>query len=402
MRVEFSNLVATKPPRLSKAFRLENDTLTSHAVAQMVEGVVYKRTVDSIEALASFLAEMKGHNWAIVAGITAYSEAQVVTKKVLARGTSKVPTVARCKQQFYFPDGPGLLCLDYDPQGEGAPLTASEFYGTLVACCPWLAGVGAVITASASSHIYEQATGKQFKGPGGLHAYLLIDQAGEIPNAINAIFQSSFAQHGYALITKSGAILPRTLVDRSSPQPERLLFECGAVMTEDLEQRRPLPHVVPGHYLASQSIPSRTSYEIWRTLDPIWLGMKRNAAPGAERVREAWIGERLASGKISRETLERAVCGGTLGDDFLIALPSQGAVSIRTIRTNMPRYEGMQIPDPLEPDYRDGSLCAVIFSWGIFSQAHGGYQLQFSKGWVDAQEPIDFDLNLPEKDIDFD
>jgi hypothetical protein len=64
---------------------------------------------------------------------------------------------------------------------------------------------------------------------------VLIDQAREIPRAVDAIFQASFARYGYALITKSGVIFPRTLVDRCSPQPERLLFECGAVLTDDLD-----------------------------------------------------------------------------------------------------------------------------------------------------------------------
>jgi hypothetical protein len=95
------------------------------------------------------------------------------------------------------------------------------------------------------------------------------------------------------------------------------------------------------------------------------------------------------------------VLGGTLGDDFEITLASGATVSIAAIRANMPRYEGMPIPDPLEPDYRGGSLCAVIFPRGVFSQAHGGYRLQFGDAWIDAREPIDFDLNLPKQEIDF-
>jgi hypothetical protein len=131
-----------------------------------------------------------------------------------------------------------------------------------------------------------------------------------------------------------------------------------------------MPHLVPGQYLASQSVPICQSYGIWRASNRIWLEMKREAAPAAEHVREAWIAERLATGRVSRATLERAVLGGVLENDFQITLPSRHTVSVRTIRANLPRYEGMQIPDPLEPDYRDGSLCAVIFGWGIFSQAH--------------------------------
>jgi hypothetical protein len=57
---EFSILVATRPPQLSKSFRLEGGGLTSYAAAQMLEGVVHKRAVCSIEDLASFFAKMRG------------------------------------------------------------------------------------------------------------------------------------------------------------------------------------------------------------------------------------------------------------------------------------------------------------------------------------------------------
>jgi hypothetical protein len=153
MRAEFSVLVARRPPQLSKAFRLENGALTSYAAAQMLDGVVHRRAAGSIEGLASFFAKMRGHNWAIAAGITAYARARVVTKRMLAQATGGMPTVARSREQFHFPAGPGLLCLDYDAPGEGAPLTATEFHATLVACCPWLDEVGALITASLFTHL---------------------------------------------------------------------------------------------------------------------------------------------------------------------------------------------------------------------------------------------------------
>ena len=398
-RACFTIIRAVTPPELSKSFRLEHDGLISHAAAHMVEGVAYRRSVEDVPGLARLFAQMTTRrDWALCSGITQYDQVRVVTKRELAHVEGAA--VARSKAHFAFPDGPGLLCLDYDPYGE--PLAAEALHAALVDCCPWLEGVGVLMTASATSHIYEGSTGRCLKGPGGLHAYLIIDAARAAPQAVDAIFQATFRRFGYAMISKSGAISPRTLIDRCSPQPERLLFEAGAVLAPPLVQRRSVPRIIHGGRLEAASVPLAMAFDTWKAIDLHWRQLRADAGPKAAETREAWIAERLASGRISRATLERALRGGTLGDDFEITLPSGHAVSVRTIRANMPHYEGVQIPDPLEPDYRDGSLCAVIFRWGVFSQAHGGYRLQFSDTWIEAREAIDFDLNLPKQEIDFD
>jgi hypothetical protein len=396
---------AVKPPQPSKSYRLERGELISHAAAHMVEGVAYRRSVETVAELGWLFAQMTARrDWALSSGITQYAEVRIVTKRELAHVEGLA--VARSKEHFAFPDGPGLLCLDYDPHGEA--LGAEVLHSALVTCCPWLEGIGALITASATSYIYDGNTGRCLKGPGGLHTYFIIDGARAAPKAVDAIFQATFGRFGYAMISKSGAISPRTLIDRCSPQPERLFFEAGALLLPPLVQRRASPLIIPGERLAAAAVPLTAAFETWKAIDPLWRQLRADAGPEAAETREAWIAERLANGKISRGTLERAVLGGVLENDFQITLPSRHTVSVRTIRANMRRYEGMQIPDPLEPDYRDGSLCAVIFGWGIFSQAHGGYRLCFERTHAGldftAYEPDALDFSIaPEPDrLNFD
>jgi hypothetical protein len=173
----FSVIRSVNPPHLSKSYRLVGGELVGHAAAQMWEGVAYRRSVEDVTALAQLFAGWAGRrDWALTSGITPYAKIRIVTKRELVNVDGSA--VARSKEHFAFPDGPGLLCLDYDPYGEA--LTANALHAALISCCPWLAGVGALITASATSHIYDSGTGKCLKGPGGLHLYLLIKRMAAI------------------------------------------------------------------------------------------------------------------------------------------------------------------------------------------------------------------------------
>ena len=58
--------------------------------------------------------------------------------------------------------------------------------------------------------------------------------------------------------------------------------------------------------------------------------------------------------------------------------------------------------------WQDGSLCAVIFRWGIFSKAHGGYRLHFEQTHASlnfsAYEPdaLDFSIAPQQDPLNFD
>lgn len=366
--MRFTLIIARQPAELSKAFWLEKGALKNRAAAQMIEGVALRRELRDFETFAALLGKARGHNWALMAGIAQTERARVVTKLALAHNPG---AIARSKAHFAFPVGPGLLALDFDPSPELAPMTPHEMRAALVEACPWLRDAAMVITESASSHLYSR--GKCLKGRGGLHTYISIDDARAIPKAVDAIFQGTFRAHGFAMISKSGAIFPRTLIDRSSPQPERLLFECGAVLSDDLEQRRPAPVYLSGEMLAARNVPCTLHYKHWRATDARWLAMKDAAGEKAAQARQAWITERLATGKTSLDTLRRALTDGELADDFEVTLPDGRVMGVRAVP------EGSEIRDPLEPDYRGCAPCAIVYRWGIYSQAHGGYSLRWAR-----------------------
>jgi hypothetical protein len=246
----FTIIRATKPNRLTKAFALdEHGNLSISAAANMAEGIASRLSATSLGALAAYVTKQTTYDWALCCGISRFPQAAIVTKRAFERGDVKqsLPLITRSKEHFSFSTGQGLLMIDYDPAKDDIfpPLSAYELIVELRACCPWLDGVGFMVTQSVSSYIY-RANGEEIIGARGLHAYAIISSAKSIPRATDAIFQATFAKHGYALITKSGSILPRSLIDRSVASPERLIFECGAVIGEGLESRRVPPELFEG------------------------------------------------------------------------------------------------------------------------------------------------------------
>ena len=391
--MKFTHIRAIKPPELTKRFWLEDGTLRSSAAAQMLAGVATRCEVTGLDGFAEFIANQRGVDWAICAGVSKHRQARIVTKKRLATAKrGALPVIARSKRHLRFLEAPGLFAMDYDPKD--SPMTAAEFCEALRSACPWLADAGLLITPSTTGRIFDASTGAELKGRGGLHGYMIAPDARHIPELTNTIFQALFPEFGYAAVTKSGAVHPRTLIDRCLSQPERLIFECGASLSAELVQRRDAALYVPGAAMPAH-IPHRASYNLWRHTDALWLARKVAAEPEAAHMRELWIAERLASGKISRASLERVLNQRVLTNAFRIELPSGKQVSVGYIRRNMARYEGLEIPDPLEPDFEDGKLCAVIFPWGIYSQAYSGYALRFG-----GPAPLNFNLPLAELNFD--
>ena len=74
----------------------------------------------------------------------------------------------------------------------------------------------------------------------------------------------------------------------------------------------------------------------------------------------------------------RAVEEGLLEPDFLV-VTDLGKVSVRDMLANPEAYDGLQIPDPLEPDYDGGRKVAIIYldqNPQIWSFARGGRLLR--------------------------
>ena len=78
--------------------------------------------------------------------------------------TDGVPVIARDREHFQWPAGPGILMLDYDPPDAPDPLSPPRFREALYEAWPALRVAPHLWRPSAGSCIYRQDTGEELRG----------------------------------------------------------------------------------------------------------------------------------------------------------------------------------------------------------------------------------------------
>lgn len=390
-----SVFTATTPAALSKGFRLGGDgELVKCPGGQLVDGIAERRTFASTTDFAALLAALTPAN-ALAYGVAAVEKARILPQ-TQAAGAPKgdLPVIARTRENFAFPAGPGVLMLDVDPPKDGtAPLTPEQFMAALVKVCPELMQAPAVLTHSASSHVWHGDV--QLLGPRGLRLYLLIDDAQDIPRAGGVLFKRFWlAGYGRIELSAAGTMLVRSVVDGSVWTPERLDFAGGAACAAPLEQRRPAPVVFNNDALpldtrtALPDLNAPEEAEYKRLVD----AAKVAAKPEAAKVRAEWIEARVAAGLAERgqsagsypdeaaalrETYRAAGEHHVLYGDFILYPENGDPVTVGEVLDNPDRWHNQRFADPLEPGYGNDNRIA----WSnlraagrpyLFSHAHGG------------------------------
>jgi hypothetical protein len=389
--LEFTKFTATKPKILSKTFRLDsNSALVKEPGGALTEGVAERIKAQSMADVAALLNSLNPAN-ALAYGIMAHDRARIVTQQTLRRikQNGGDPIIARTREHFYYNSGRGLYMLDGDFPNE--PMTGKEYLETLSRICPALGTAPMVIAASASTHIYQGD--KCLKGSGGLRVLVAVKDARDIPRAGEVFFKRCILEGlGYIFISKSGAMLPRTIIDASVWQAERLDFVAGAHCEPPLEQRRPdavalNPDAEPLD--TCEALPDLTLAEE-ESFRNIVAELKTQAMPEAKERQEEWISERVqdglsqieparheAEGKRLREVYTQAAKHRRLMGDFSITLDTGQTIEVGKLLDDPDKYHARRCADPLEPDYGNDKRIGYINlrSAGrayIHSHAHGG------------------------------
>ena len=389
-----TRFTAINPARLSKAFALKAGKLIKQPGGNLIDGTADRSETD----MAGFAAllETLGPQHALGYGVHQADSARVVTRDQYDRMAAHCETedadiVARTREHFAWPAGPGVLMIDYDPPATGEPLTREKLLEALAQACPALAAAAAIWRPSASSCIYTSA-GQELRGICGQRVYLPVADASDIPRAGQALADRLWlAGHGRIDLSASGALLERTIIDAGVWQPERLDFAGGAECGPGLEQRLPAPMLINqdvGYLDSRQALPDLTGPERAR-LAELKEAARTALQPQADAAREVWIGERVEHAvkrlpKEQRDTarprIERsyrnAADGGSLGPDVVITVAGMGERTVAQILAKPAAFHGKTCRDPLEPGYQDGKLVGWINTKSatpyIRSMAHGG------------------------------
>jgi hypothetical protein len=236
----------TSKDLLAKQAERQDGTLTLVPSAQLWRGKVDVCTFRDIAEFADFLPTLRTTQ-ALMYGVPRDGRSSnIVTQAMLEQRPGLMNTIARTNRHFIWLRSSGIMFLDYDPPKGGEALSREALVAALRTAVPELASTPLLWWPSSSSHIHDEE-GRDLTGLRGQRLYLAVADATDIPRLGKQIETRLWAAgHGRFDISKSGALLARTLVDTSVWQPSRLDFAAGAHCGPGLSQRRGLPILIPG------------------------------------------------------------------------------------------------------------------------------------------------------------
>ena len=174
---------------------------------------------------------------------------EVTTEKKLINGVARPDIIARTGANIVY-RGPAFALLDFDSKGMPADVAAelkrrSGFWGALLTVLPALGDVARVTRRSTSAGLSRSDTGEALPGSDGVHVYVAAKDGGDSERFLTTLHERCWlAGFGWMLVSASGALLERSIVDRTVGGAERLVFEGGPILKSPLEQdkesRRPV------------------------------------------------------------------------------------------------------------------------------------------------------------------
>lgn len=389
MRASFTLLTSDRP--IGKAYALDaQGALTVASRAAFFAGRAERREVANVGELRTVLRQLTDHQ-ALAFGVTAEPVAAITTKRRLRETPG---AIARDRDNFDWPSGPGILFLDVDPtHAETHCGTAAGIHRTLIAALPELASAAALVIPSSSAGIANAESGEVLKPAGSWHVYILVRDARDIARCGKVLFDRLWlAGHGRMVASKSGQVLVRSLIDGLVWQPERLdfagsircatplirvappgqvfspdagLFDSRCVLDLDGSESERLAQLRDDARKAIASEIERCAAE-W---DAAYMRDRLDARPeGVEA--EEWE-QRLR--REARDARQHGRLPATL-----VLYPEDGEpVTVADVLREAARWNEQRFADPLEPEYRDDPRIAVFFANPgtrpqLYSWAHGG------------------------------
>lgn len=316
--------------KLTKDITYVNDKAIKDASeCRMSEGKAVRRNVNMQSFYESLLDLNKvdaPKNIAIGQGISLHEDAMIASK---SRSTEHPHAISRTKNNFYFPKGPALFLIDFDPSSDGPIIERDTLTSILSSIILGFGDAAKIIASSTSSGVYrwhptdaDDADFQVVERPpvklpptwnvpedcaprktilkqepildaSGLHLYVAVLDGSDIPRAGNVLFKRLWlARYGYIEISACGSLLVRTIVDKAVWSPERLDFCARPTLGEGLVQFRRDPEFLPGGLLDTRvALPDLSPAEEAR-YEELIARAKREKLPEAEKIRAQWAAER--------------------------------------------------------------------------------------------------------------
>ena len=331
---------------LCKRFTLSGDTIRKETLATLYQGTAQVIEVGTAAALNRALDALH-HKQAIATGVLKHGDsAQIGTA---AQGAS----VARSLEHFHFDSGAGWLLWDYDagtmPQNVAARV--EKLGGPLAALLhiwPEARTAAHVVRPSSSDGI--AAKDLPPTQSEGLHGFFLVSDVARSKAILDALEKRAWAEGlAWYALSKSGALLQRSIVDTAVGSPERLVFEAPPILDAPL-YRLPRPAIVcEGQAIA----PPYPAPDLLNTAETQQDRARIAIQPKAEKTEAAFIKKRARveadkTGKplhVARASIVKMMQGATLTDDHMLQMKSGHWARVGNL---LDAGKNMSLPDPIE------------------------------------------------------
>jgi hypothetical protein len=371
------------------------------SACKLVSGIAERVTVHGVDGLGALIEGLTETQALALGDLRAdlADTVEVTTKKRLLNGAARPGVIARIATNIVY-HGPAFALIDFDTKAMPSTVAAElqfrgGFWPALLTVLPALGGVARLTRSSTSAGLSRTDTGEALPGSGGTHDYLTVKDGDDIVRFLRALHDRCWlAGLGWFMVSKSGALLDRSLVDRMVGQASRLVFEGGPILepplVQDKASRRPITRT------GVVACPPLSIVEQSR-LEELKSKERERLAPEKAKAQAAFV-ERQAKKLAKRTGLsEKAAkqvvirqCEGVLRPDIELLFddPELAGCTVAHVLADPERFEGATLADPLEGiDYgpckarimrrEDGTL------W-IHSFAHGRtvYELKYDAGAV--------------------
>jgi hypothetical protein len=411
---------------VTKQYRFEDGRIKSEAAKPMARGTAILMVSTSLRGFAETIGSLDPFS-AIGSGIPKIladsepgSSIAIVTKNRLNGGEA----IARTKDHFTFPSGPGLFWLDLDKMQNGTVYSPEQVHAVLCEVCPAWRVVECFYCDSGSAHITHTASGVT-TGRSGMRVYAIIDDASNIPLVIAAFADLLWkAGHGWIKITETGSCLDRTLIDLSKTGTESLDYAGKPVLGEGLVKeyhppifKGPTGEILDSRAAIAESGLGKTGLADWRRQSKEVEAAKKASWSEAQKVRRACLDKKVdeyalklkrrptaSEAGVERAKWERTFESGSLPEDFVIYLRDGRVVTVGEILDDVEKFDGEYCRDPFEPNYNDNPSVAQINAKDcphIWSFAHGGKYHALERDFNETPLPIEAPLrSVPKFDAE--
>ena len=337
---------------LGKRFWLADGAICKESFATFYAGTAEIRPTATATDLATILDGL-GPRQALASGVLIDgTKARIGTRAKAGHG-ERVRSLA----DFAFPRAPGWLLWDFDArtmppdvagrvEALGGPVRAFFHLWPEAEAGPY------VIRPSSSDGV--TAPGCDAIRSAGLHGFFLIEDVSQSKAVLETLQERAWAEGlAWCALSKSGAVLIRSIVDVAVGSPERLIFEAPPILEAPVT-RLPRPTLI--HDAATPLAAPETPLEVAARAASQETAARSAIKPEARRVEEAFVEERARAevqrtGKPlseARASIRQMMRGAVLEDGHLLQLGDGNWVRVGEILDAPARWDRRSIPDPIE------------------------------------------------------